>query len=136
MSARLFLLQDEPTFVPVVLNVAERLLTDEALGRRLRDLRPHWRTAGKEAPIKFVAKNGPIARERIASLWINGTYFHNDDDAAKFKELFPDIGMPLARFWFENYILTVTQIVLFTQNVLSHAKAHGLLRVRDIAPSQ
>src|SRR5437016_4929753 len=65
---------------------------------------------------------------RIVSLWINGIYFHNDADAALLERLFPDVGVPLARLVFENYVLTATQIVLLTASLLERARDMALLQ--------
>jgi len=128
LSIRMFLLNDEPTHIPLVLNVAERRLTDDDLRRKLREVREHWHDAQKKSPVTFQLADGTVAPERIVSLWINGTYFHNDADARLLEQLFPDVGKPLARFTFEDFLLTATQVVLYTANVLTRARTESLLQ--------
>jgi hypothetical protein len=129
LALRHFLLNGEPTHINLVFNVAERTLTDEDLKQKLRDARDRWREAQRSSIVTFKLGDRILTPDQVTDAWINGYYFHNDADARILEKIAPQaLAQPLARFTLENHVLTASQVVLYTANVLNHAKDNGLLR--------
>lgn len=130
MTFRQFWMQHEPVHFPSVHNILHRALTSDELRGQIVISREHWTRAMRQGPWRYVVNGEPILPETVLDLWINGHYFHNDDEKrSRLRALTShlDRGI-LARHRFLDALVDGTQQVLFLSRVIQVARHEGLLR--------
>jgi len=95
MDLRLFIAKGSSTHIDRVFNVAHRHITDQNVVDALINLRKEWRLRWeKEGVVRMLQEGGPsYTAPEILDLWINGRWFHSDDEKARQLAVLDDVRM-------------------------------------------
>jgi hypothetical protein len=125
LTFRQFVMEKEPVFIRRVHNVAVKHITSDELSEAAREAARGWRDILRSSGITLNIYGRAITPEYVLDLWINGHYFHNDEQ--KRTELL-SYGMPnilLVRNQFLNFLVDATMAIAHTRNILRAALHDG-----------
>ena len=133
LTFRQFVSDNEPIHLYRMHNLLYQRLTDEDLKKYLVDARGALKFAEQGSGITVVHNDVEVTPERLLDLWINGVYFHNDQDKRQVLEdllLHPAL---MARHRFLSFMLKATQIIFYIGNLINHARREGLIDEEDVS---
>lgn len=129
MTFRQFMAPNEAVHINHVLNICwKKLEPNNKLRDELIEARTSWRKALKNNGIGLVFNEQELSPERVADLWMNGHYFHNDDD--KYKALENMLGYELAfvKAHFMEFLIQATNIIIYVGHLVAYALKNNLFR--------
>jgi len=127
LTFRQFVSPKEPVHLLHIYNVCREVLTSDELKGYLVQSRAVWKRALKNAGIDLTIDDVKMTPEHVADLWINGVYFHNDDDNRReIERLVP--YEKLHKFVFLDYLTEGTRQVMYTASVIAAAFDNGAIR--------
>ncbi len=129
MTFRQFMAPSEAVHINRVLNICwKKLEPNNKLRDELIEARTSWRKALKNNGIGLVFNEQELSPERVADLWMNGHYFHNDDD--KYKALENMLGYELAfvKAHFMEFLIQATNIIIYLGHLVAYALKNNLFR--------
>jgi hypothetical protein len=94
----------------------------------LIEVRQEWRQVLKHNGIGLRFNEQELSPEVVADLWINGYYFHNDDD--KYATLADALNRSLGFIQtnFMQFIIQATSLILYLGYVVRHGLKNNLFR--------
>lgn len=125
MGFRKFISQSEPVFIGYIHGLCERHFTSEELKNQIRDCRKGWKRTIVQAGIKLEVNGKKIKSERIADLWINGHYFHDDPEKSKELTQYAPPTIFMVRHEFINFVIEATRVILSTGYTIKVALRDG-----------
>lgn len=129
LTFRQFVSDNEPVFLTRIYNLCQQYLTSDKLKGRLIKSREYWKQVQKNIGIKLVFNKRELTPEYVTDLWINGYYFHNDENKmSMLRRLLPHERM-LVRNQFLNFLLHATQQIFYVRNIITVALKEGLLKI-------
>lgn len=127
LQLRRFVAQGDPTNLGHVHNVAFRAISSDTLRGYLAHARKAWRDSIGHGGIRFMFDDQNWTPEYVADLWIDGWYFHaNDEKLATLQRLAPPAEM-LSKFMFLDLVSNTAKQVMYVSVVLRHALSEGLV---------
>jgi hypothetical protein len=126
LTLRKFVAIKEPTNLARIYKVCEQHITSDELKNYLRDAQSKWKDAQKSLGIAWTHNGRELTPAYVANLWINGHYFHSDQD--KLRELRQIIPGELSRFTFLGFIGETLRQVLYADNIIRHALRDGYIK--------
>jgi hypothetical protein len=129
---RQFISDREPIFINRIFNDCLRFLDSSELKEQLTKAKDEWKRLFQGmGAIQMVVDNRKLTGEYVLDLWINGHYFHSDSDkAVELHRLMTD-QIPLVRMQFMDVLPRLTEIIVYTANVVTYGLREGLFRVPD-----
>jgi hypothetical protein len=122
---RPFILEGDPVFLGRVFNVAERALTSDLHRNALRSARKAYKVAIATTGIGLHHNSRDLSPEETLDLFLNGHYFHTDEEKARLLAGIPTFAMPLVKLNFLNSVIGVSEVILYTSGALKDAGAKG-----------
>lgn len=116
---RQFVSEQEPVFISRIFNDSIRLLTDEDRRQELKKAKDGWNNIfNKSGPFEIVIDSNNLTGEYVLDLWINGSFFHNDEDKARTLVQLTKQPLPLLRMKFLSVLPGLTQVILYVGMVV------------------
>jgi hypothetical protein len=129
VTFRQFISPGEPVYFNGIYNIAfKRLKPNTQLREILIEVRQGWREVLKHNGIGIRFNEQELSPEVVADLWINGHYFHNDDDkyATLARALNLSLGFIQANFM--QFIIQATSLILYLGYVVSQGLKNNHFR--------
>jgi hypothetical protein len=131
---RHFVANKEPVFINRVFNDAIRYSVDKDIKEELIRGREYWKELfSKSTGAVFKVNEIELTSEVVLDLWINGVYFHSDQEKAKkLSEI--ESAWPGLTFGKAQLLLVLpefTRILITTKNILSHALSNKLFNLPE-----
>ena len=127
LTFRQFVSNDEPIFLSSIYNLCRQCLTSGELKGYLVQSRDAWKRALRGRGFKIVFDEGRVTPEEVADLWINGWYFHSDNEKMRrLKSLIPEQQI-MARWLFLDFVAEATRQVFYVRNLITVALRDGLI---------
>lgn len=121
LTFRQFVSDSEPIFLPRVLGAAMRHTPKAKYGLGLKSARDAYLQALRQSAIALELNQTEITPESALRLWINGWYFHNDEDKrALLKSLGPHETLLMKKHLLDA-VIRISEIIDYTRQVLAHA---------------
>ncbi len=127
LTFRHFVSNDEPVFLNKIYNFLHLSLTDDVLKDNLVESRKHVKQCQKTAGLQLDYNGEVISPEAILNMWINGHYFHNDEDLKKKLDELVDSTLMIVRYNFLDFLIEVSKEILYVRDVIETAIADGKL---------
>ena len=125
---RPFLLAKEPTYLYSVHNLCQQAVRSDELRGYLIGARSEWTRFQRTGPIALNLNGRSYTPERVTDLFINGWYFHSDNEekVAELAQLTAGAG-PISRHIFFDYLLEATRQATYVGAVVREALRHDLV---------
>ena len=133
LTFRQFISPNEPVYVNYIYNLCfEYLDSNNELRDYLLQSRQVWRNALNTGFMGLTFNEQQLRPEEVASLWINGFYFHSDDDKyERLSELLSSLAMPFVKANFYQFIITATRVIAYLGNFVDQALKLGHFRFKQ-----
>jgi hypothetical protein len=119
LTFRHFISEDEPVFVARVLNECIAALTDSEVRQMVEEARTVWHRLIKSGPLDLSIDGVRYTPERCLDYWLNGHYFHSDEEKATTLEtLSRNRDDVLVRWQFLDCLASLTGLILWLGNVV------------------
>ena len=129
VTFRQFISPDEPVFFNRMYNIAfQRLKPNTQLKELLIEVRQEWRQVLKHNGIGLRFNEQELSPKVVADLWINGYYFHNDDDKYATLARVLNGGLGFIQTNFMQFIIQATSLILYLGHVVTHGLKNNLFR--------
>ncbi len=119
LGFRKCLAQKEPMFLGRVFNLAYRHITADEIVEALVSTREGWKQALDRGGMNFVINDEQLKPEAVMDLWINGWYFHEDED--KRQRLDALAKVPMTRWLFLNAVVDASNVVFYADHLIGVA---------------
>ena len=127
LTFRKFVSNDEPVYLNRIYNLCRRCFTSQELKGYLIQSRAAWKDALHGKGFSIVLDKGRVTPEEVLNLWINGWYFHDDEEKLRrLKLLIPEQRI-FARWLFLDFIAEATRQIFYVENVITVALREGLV---------
>jgi hypothetical protein len=127
LTFRQFVAKGEPVFFQSVCNAARLCLTDDELRAHVDDAREQWKQALARGGLKITFDDREWTPEYVLDLWINGVYFHNDEEKRRTLDgLIPE-ARTLARYAFLDLIVEGVRHIFYVAHLIQYARNNSLL---------
>jgi hypothetical protein len=129
LAFRQFMAPNEPVHINHILNICwRRSKPNNDFRERLIHAREVWGEALNKSKVGLVFNEQVLTPKHVADLWMNGHYFHNDDD--KYAALESMLGYELAfvKAHFIEFIIQGTFVITYVGALVEHALKNDLLR--------
>ena len=127
LTFRHFVAQNEPVFLGAIYNTCHRYVSNEIVKTDLVHSRRNWNSIFKRGGIELVWNDKPLRPETIFDLWINGHYFHSDENKRKFISTIPAFHGLFVRSLFLNFLTDGAREVIYVGGAVKYALKEGLL---------
>lgn len=127
LAFRMFIAEGSDMYLGRIFNEGHQHIRSEQIRGFLVDARQQWIHMMKQGYFGLTWNDKKIPPEKVADLWINGYYFH--DDPAK-REFLDRLGLwePwVIRMHFMTFVTDVTEMVLYVGHVVRIALKDGLV---------
>lgn len=128
LTFRQFVSADEPVFLFRIHNLLYPRLADDELKGHLAAAREAIKSAGRGNGIHVIHNDVEVSPERLADLWINGVYFHNDRSKRRELEAYLSFPPLMAKHQFIWFVLGVTKVIFLIASLIEYARAEGLIQ--------
>lgn len=127
LTFRQFISPSEPVFINKIYNLCfEYLDSNNELRDYLLKSRQVWRSALDTGFMGLTFNEQQLSPKEVADLWINGFYFHNDNDKyERLSELLSSPAMPFVKANFYQLIITATRVIAYLGNFVDQALKQG-----------
>lgn len=123
---RQFFLKNEPIFLNSIYTICHQNFTSQKIKEDLIEAKKIWKKSLKSFGLVYIFNGQELTPEYITDLWINGYYFHNDQEkVALLKRL--RLVQPIVRYYFFHHLVEGTKQVLYLSNIITFARKEGLL---------
>ncbi len=125
LTFRQFVMKQEPVFIRNIYALAHQHITAERLRAAVDEAARSWRDTLKSCGFALEIRGRRVTPEHALDLFINGHYFHNDEEkrAELLKYGIPDVF--LVRNQFLNFLVDATMNIAYTSNVIRAALQDG-----------
>ena len=128
LTYRQFISNDEPIYVYKIFKLCRTHITDSKGRAVFADARKEWKAIETGGVLRLVKNGQVIHPTETQDLWINGYYFHNDEEKRKrLNELSNGFQEPF-RHHFLAHIYEATRIILFVADQLAYALRIGAVK--------
>lgn len=127
LTFRQFVMHKEPVFIRRVHSIAHQHITSDELRAAIREAVQTWSEVLKSCGFALSIHGRAITPEYVLDLYINGHYFHNDEQ--KRAEL-NSYGVPdilLVRTQFLNFLVDATMAIAHTRHILRAGLHDGVV---------
>jgi hypothetical protein len=129
VTFRQFISEKEPGFLNRIYgNCFKRLDPNNQLRERLIKGRQEWQRALKNNGIGPQFNEQSYSPEDVAKLWINGHYFHSDDEKCATLAAMFNSGLGFVKAHFMEFIIEATPVVIHAGNIVEDALKHNRFR--------
>jgi len=128
LTYRQFISNDEPIYIYKIFNLCWTHITDSKSKEVFADARKGWKAAEKGGVLQLVENDRVIHPTETQDLWINGYYFHNDEQKRKRLHDLSNGFQEAFRHHFLEHIYEATRIILFVADQLEYAIRIGAVR--------
>jgi len=128
LTYRQFISNDEPIYIYKAFKLCHTHITDPKGRMLLANARKEWRTLEEGDMLRLVEKGKEISPTETQDLWINGYYFHNDQDKRKRLNALSDGFQKAFRYQFLAYVYEATRIILYVADQLTYAFKVGAVK--------
>jgi len=133
LSFRHFFAKGEPVHLYSIYALCDRLISSDELRGYARQSREHWKEALTRSGIGMNFNGREITPEHITDLWINGHYFHSDQDKMRELESLMRFDLKVSRFLFLSFLCDATRQVMYLGDVVGVGLRKGLVRELPVA---
>jgi hypothetical protein len=121
-------IKQEDVFLNSIFNLCHQKLTDDKMRDELAWARERWRETQKTIGINMTYRGEKQTPEHITKLWLNGIYFHqNEEKRSRLKGLSYDMMM-FFKYQFLTYLVGATQIIFYADTIIERALNENLLK--------
>jgi len=128
LTFRQFISKKEPIFIYRIYNLCQKSLVNDKFKEHLIKSRSIWEHAQKSCGINFIYNGQKISPEYAVNLWVNGYYFHSDEEKLKTLHYMLPPGRMLSRFQFLSFIQDATRQILYLDNIIKISFKEGYFR--------
>ena len=128
-----FVRDNEDTHLPAVMTLAVRHLDDPELVHAIESAQHHYRTSIDA--LRLNVDGQEISGKNAADLWMNAAYFHRDPEKAAELASHGEMGKPLVRHQFLDYIIEMTTMAIWVGSVIAEAEKRGVIRTDPATPA-
>jgi hypothetical protein len=126
LTFRLFVAKKEDVFLNHIFNLCHQKLKDNKLRKYLAGARKIWKKANESIGFDIVHQGKKQTPERITKLWLDGKYFHKDEDK---RSKLSVLSYPMTQFYKHqllSYLAEVTRIIFYIDRVIEKVLNEGL----------
>ena len=117
MSLRFFLNNDEPLFFYKICNILY-LGTNGEIRKEAAQIRKIFSDILHNPPINFVENGKTLSPEKIINLWINGEYFHVDEEKAQtLFDLYNSMG-DFIKYLLLDPLVQIVKLLIYTDRFI------------------
>lgn len=128
LTFRQFISPDEAVFVNHINNICfKRLQPNNQLREQLVKARGEWHRA-LEGNGVLTFNEQKYSPHDVAKLWLNGHYFHNDDDKYATLRTLMKHGLGFVKAHFMQFIIDATDVIMHMGNVVEYALRNKMFR--------
>jgi hypothetical protein len=124
---RPFLLDRSPVSIVSVHNLCERVIDDDELRDALRTARSVWIRQQRGGPLKFVLNKKQLPPSKVADLFLNSKYFHDDEEKKAELAAVPPPFAGFMKYLFLDFVMEATRQVGYMAIVIRTAIDRGVL---------
>lgn len=126
LDFRKFISNDEPIFIDFILNVLEKNLIDIEMKDLTRKARKKINEF-KQKTIALSIGDKSFTYEDIKNMFINGYYFHLDQQFTDYLKQLPSDTFFRLRWFFFDYVSEYIGLILWLCNLILYSFENGLL---------
>ena len=126
---RPFILQDEPVHLFSIYNLCHQHLTHEQFKTSLAKSREVFARECKSSGVILKLNEQEMTPERVSDLWINGYYFHIDEEQVLFLRSLPPVEQMLVKNQFLFFLVGAITQVLYVGNIIHTSLTEGYFRI-------
>jgi len=121
LTFRHFVSDNEPAFINRIFNLCDQHLQNDYYRGELRKARQEWRSCfEKMGPIAVTINQKQLTGEFLLDLWINGVYFHNDNEKGDELNRLLGASSYLVRMKFLETLSSLTQVIFYVSSVVDY----------------
>lgn len=124
---RQFISDKEPIFLNRIYNLCYKYIDDDDIKSGLIKAREVWKQSQINSGMGLILENDDFTPEYSTDLWINGYYFHNDEEKRKIIESKLHLEQIFIRHQFLNYIISATENIFYVSRMIEYAIEKGKL---------
>lgn len=126
---RQFISEKEPVFLNRIYGICfKRLEPNNQLREQLIKGRQEWQRALKNNGIGLQFNEQSYSPEDVAKLWINGHYFHSDDEKYATLAAMFNSSLGFVKAHFMAFITGATPVIIHAGNIVEDALKHNRFR--------
>jgi len=126
---RQFISDDEPIFLNRIYNLCYKYIDDDEIKSGLIEARKNWKHSHISCGMGVILENEIFTPEYSTDLWINGYYFHNDEEKRKKIESKLHLEQHLIRQQFLNFIISATENIFYVSDMIELAIKRDKLKI-------
>ena len=116
LSFRLFISEKEPVFLGRIYNICIQNVSGDDLAKLIRS-REYFHKIQRESSFKLIFNGKEVKPRKVAELFINGQYFHVDQNKLSFLERLGMLEKIILRDQFMGYVISVTHHIGFLNQI-------------------
>ncbi|MHB1004253.1 MAG: hypothetical protein ACYC3S_01265 [Chloroflexota bacterium] len=125
---RPFMMERESIYLNRIYNLCHLRLTSDELKGYLIESRKRWLAAFKRGGFGLQVDDKEYTPELVMDLWINGHFFHNDEEKLRALQKLAPVGIIFARQQFLFFLGEAVEQTLFVAGIVNMAFTDGLVR--------
>ena len=130
LTYRQFISNDDPIYIHKVFNLCYTHITDSKGKALLVNARKGWKALETGGVLRLVEKGKGVPPTEIQDLWINGYYFHPNDQTKRKRLNDLSSGFQEAfRYNFLAYVDEATRIIIYVADQLTYAFKVGTVKM-------
>lgn len=127
LSFRPFISEKEPIFLTRIYNICYRQIKDIKIKSLIAKDRRYWNLANRAPSFAFKYKGKTASPEEIVHLWINGKYFHKDEDKRRVLKALDKRTERFFKLTFIHFIIDGVALILRLDNLIRYAIENEIL---------
>jgi gamma-glutamylcyclotransferase (GGCT)/AIG2-like uncharacterized protein YtfP len=128
LTYRQFISNDEPIFVYMILKLCWTHIIDPNGKTAFANARKAWKALETGGVLQIVRNGCSVYPQETQDLWINGYYFHNDEQKRNRLDELSSGFQETIRHHFLEHVYEATKIILFVANQLENAFRVGAVK--------
>lgn len=131
MVFRKFISEKSPIFIPKIYNLVERLIPDAEFKEVFREARQIYNEIQQNSGCNISITTGgkTLTQQYVVDMWLNGYYFHDDDEKIKTLERLEAFQRDASRVIFTDYVIEISKIIQHLAQNISAAINRGVVKV-------
>ncbi len=111
LTFRQFVAEKEPLFLGRVYGICYRRLEDEVLRDRIKQTREIWASVRRGRGASIVINGVEFYGDKIFDLWVNGYYFHSDEEYKRILDQADPLTKGMFRAQFVSFIIDISRLL-------------------------
>jgi hypothetical protein len=131
MVFRKFVSEKSPIFIPKIYNLVERLIPDAEFKAVFREARQIFNEVQQNSGCNIsITTDGEILTQQyVIDMWMNGYYFHDDDEKIKTLERLESFQRDATKVIFTDYVIEISRIIQHLARNTCAAINRGVVQV-------